>query len=145
MSHDRRDNDWIADHRKTSARRTSYLNLGTTPRVSASHVVNNEERNGAAVALPDREPRNFPPLQQQILALLLRAVVPEERDKFEKQFGRWLWPEMGSIILMPSVLAILRLAGFHGLTNVNIPSNYGTWVTCSQTPGWNPITWTSST
>jgi hypothetical protein len=35
---------------------------------------------------------------------------------------------MGSIILMPPVLAILRLAGFHGLTNVNIPSNYGTWV-----------------
>ena len=54
--------------------------------MSASHVVNNEERNGAAVTLPDREPRKFLPSQQQILALLSRAVVPEERDKFERQF-----------------------------------------------------------
>ena len=86
MSRNRRDNDRIADHRKTSACRTSYLNLGTTPRVSASHVVNNEEHDGAAVALPDREPRKFLPSQQQILALLSRAVVPEERDEFEKRF-----------------------------------------------------------
>jgi hypothetical protein len=86
MSRNRRDNDRIANHRKTSACRTSYLNLGATPRVLASHVVNNEKHNGAAVALPDREPRKFLPSQQQILALLSRAVVPEERDEFEKQF-----------------------------------------------------------
>jgi hypothetical protein len=113
MSRDRRDNDRIADHRKTSACRTSYLNLGTTPRVLASHavndrgnngapaavvndlgnngapaaaVVNNEGNDGAAAALPDREPRKFLPSQQQILALLSRAVVPEERDEFEGRF-----------------------------------------------------------
>jgi hypothetical protein len=50
--------------------------------MSASHVVNNEEHNGAAVALHDREPRKFLPSQLQILALLSRAVVSEERDKF---------------------------------------------------------------
>jgi hypothetical protein len=54
--------------------------------VSTLNVVNNEEHNGAAIVLPDREPRKFLPSQQQILALLSRAVVPEERDEFEKQF-----------------------------------------------------------
>ncbi len=86
MLRNRRDSDRIAEHRKTYACRTSYLNLGTTPRVSASHVVNDKENNGAAAALPDRLPQKCLPSQQQTQALLSRAVVPEERDELEKRF-----------------------------------------------------------
>ena len=36
--------------------------------------------------LPDRKPRKFLPLLQQIMTLLLRTVVPEKRGEFERHF-----------------------------------------------------------
>ena len=38
------------------------------------------------VVLPDRQPRNFLPSHQQVMALLSRAIVPEERGEFERRF-----------------------------------------------------------
>ena len=76
---DRSDRDRIADNRRTSPCKTSCLNLGQTPRASASGA-------STVVALPDRKPRKFLPSQQQIMALLSRAVVPEERGEFERRF-----------------------------------------------------------
>jgi hypothetical protein len=73
------DRDRIADHRRTSPCKTSCLNLGVTPRASTSRAT-------TATKLPDREPRKFLPSQQQIMALLSRAVVPEERREFERRF-----------------------------------------------------------
>ena len=72
------DRDRIADRRRTSPCKTCTLNLGLVPRGSASHDV--------AVALPDRRPQNFLPSHRQVMALLSRAVVPEERGEFERRF-----------------------------------------------------------
>ena len=71
----RGDRDRIADHRRTSPCRTSCKNLG---RMSRDTTV--------VTTLPDRKPRKFLPSQQQIMALLSRAVVPEERGEFERRF-----------------------------------------------------------
>ena len=71
----RSDRDGIADHRRTSPCRTSCKNLGLTSRGTT-----------VVTTLPDRKPRKFLPSQLQIRALLLRAVVPEERGEFERLF-----------------------------------------------------------
>ena len=68
----RSDRDRIVDHRRTSPCRTSCQNLG---RMSRGTIV--------VCTLPDRKPRKF---QQQIMALLSWAVVPEERGECERRF-----------------------------------------------------------
>lgn len=75
----RSDRDRIADNRRTSPCKTTFLNLERTSRASASGA-------STVVTLPDRKPRKFLPSQQQIMALLSRAVVPEERSEFERRF-----------------------------------------------------------
>jgi hypothetical protein len=46
---------------------------------------------------------------------------------------------------MLPVLARLRSIGFHGLTNVNIRSNYSIWAKCSRNLGWCLSSLTRST
>ncbi len=59
-------------------------------------------------------------------------------------FGKWLQLGMRSVQMLP-VFAGLRLFGFHGLTNVNIRSNYSTWANCSRNLGLCPSSLTGST
>jgi hypothetical protein len=85
MSPNRRDNDKLAHKERTSPCQTSVLNLGSTPRLSASHIYDKERDE--LTALPDRDPRKWLPSQVQAMTLLSRAVVPEGRDDFVCRFG----------------------------------------------------------
>lgn len=77
---DRSDRDRIAVKRRTSPCKTACLNMKRSGHASASAA------SSTAAALPSRKAHKFLPSHQQVMALLSKAVVPEERYEFERRF-----------------------------------------------------------
>lgn len=70
---------------KTSPCTTAVLNMGKTPRVCASHIVDKEA--DAKKRLPAmRDERHCLPSKERIMLLLSMAVIPEQRACFKERF-----------------------------------------------------------
>jgi hypothetical protein len=69
--------------RRTSACKTSVLNLGNSPRVPGVSVVADETKKSLPAGRDERESL---PTRRRIMSLLSMAIVPEERGAFRRRF-----------------------------------------------------------